>query len=146
MPILSGQIVTAGQLNRMQPRQFSAAATSALSASTTYALIPGCSLTLPSTVANATWTAVGVFDCSVTTTHTTNLMVGRLVVDTVAQTGLAIHAMDTLDRDTVAMLWSGTFAAAGSHALQLEGVINGAGGAGAFQVYTGFTVTVTEPV
>ncbi|MFH9134446.1 hypothetical protein [Streptomyces sp. NPDC017524] len=146
MPILAGQNVTAGQLNRLQPRQFSAAATSALSASTTYALIPGCSLTLPSTAATAAWTATGVFDCSVTTTHTTNLMVGRLVVDTVAQAGLAVHAMDTLDRDTVAMLWSGTFAAAGSHTLQMEGVISSAGGAGTFQIYSGFTVTVTETV
>ncbi|WP_274031496.1 hypothetical protein [Streptomyces sp. MMBL 11-1] len=147
MPILAGQIVTAGQLTRMQPREYIAAASGPLTASTTYALIPGCTITVTTVAANATWSATGVFDCNVTTAHTTNLMVGRLTVDGVAESGLSIHAMDTLDRDTVAMLWGGgTLSAAGNHTFNMEGVINGAGGAGTFNAYSRLSVTITEVV
>ncbi|MFH9610415.1 hypothetical protein [Streptomyces sp. NPDC017448] len=146
MPILAGQIVTAGQLNRMQPRVEAAGASAALTATTTYELIPGCSIPLTTQAPGATYSAIAVFDCSVTTAHATNLMVGRLVVDGSPQNGLAIHAMDTLDRDTVTMVWSGTLPAAGSHTLHLEGVINAAGGAGLFHINSRFTVTLTEVV
>lgn len=147
MPIPAGGIITAGQLARIQPQQYIAAATSALTASTTYAVIPGCTITLTTSTANATWTATGVFDCSVTTIHTSNLMVGRLTVDGASQSGLAIHAMDTLDRDTVAMLWGGgTLAAAGLHTFSMEGVINASGGTGQFQSYSRLMVTVSEVV
>ncbi|WP_326677702.1 hypothetical protein [Streptomyces sp. NBC_01237] len=146
MPIYAGQIITEGQLNRMQPRAYLAEATGPLIATTTYQLIPGCTLTVPTTVPGATWSATGVFDCNVTTAHLTNLMVGRLTVNGSSQSGLAVHAMDTLDRDTVAMLWSGTLAAAGNHVFNMEGVINGAGGTGSFFAYSRLAVTITEPV
>lgn len=144
MPIAAGQSVTADQLNRLQPRPYNAAATAALVGTATYAAIPGCSIPLTTTAAGATWTATGVFDCSVTTTNTTALMVGRLVVDGASEAELAVHAMDTLDRDTVAMVWSGTLASAGAHTLALEGVVTG--GAGTFQIYTSLNVTVTEVI
>lgn len=145
--MLAGQIVTAGQLNRMQPKPYAAAATGPLTASTAYTLIPGCTLTIATTVPGAIWTATGVFDCNVTTVHATNLMVGRLTVNGSSDSGLAIHAMDTLDRDTVAMLWGpGTLAAAGNHVFNMEGVINGSGGAGGFLAYSRLAVTVYEPV
>ncbi|RPK85053.1 hypothetical protein [Streptomyces sp. ADI98-10] len=146
MPIAAGQKITAGQLTRMQPTKYLGEATGSLTASTTYQLIPGCTVTLTTLAANATYSVIGVFDCNVTTIHATNLMVGRLTVDGSGGTGLAIHAMDTQDRDTVAMLWQGTLAAAGSHTLQLEGVINAAGGAGGFLQYSRISVTITEVV
>ncbi|XQE79508.1 hypothetical protein ACN24L_12325 [Streptomyces microflavus] len=146
MPVYAGQALTAGQLNRMQPRPYLAEASGNLIAGTTYQPIPGCSLVAPSTVAGATWTATGIFDCTVTTVHATNLMVGRLLVNGASQTGLAIHAMDTTDRDTVAMVWSGTLGAAGSNTFAMEGVVNGASGGGTFQSYSRLAVTITEPV
>ncbi|MEU6952063.1 hypothetical protein [Streptomyces sp. NPDC045714] len=146
MPIYAGQTVTAGQLNRMQPVDYIGEATSALVASTSYQLIPGCSVTLTTQAANATYSVTGVFDCSVTTVHSANLMVGRLMVDGVGGSGLAIHAMDTLDRDTVVMVWRGTLPAVGSHTLQIEGVINAAGGAGTFLQYSRILVTIAEVV
>ncbi|MFJ3084707.1 hypothetical protein ACIPJG_33845 [Streptomyces halstedii] len=146
MPILAGQIITAGQLARMQPTPYIGEATAALTAGTTYQLIPGCSITLATLAPNASYSVIGVFDSAVTTVHATNLMVGRLVVDGAAGTGLAIHAMDTLDQDTVAMVWNGTLPAAGSHTFRLEGVISGTGGAGRFGQYTRLLVTITEVV
>ncbi|MFC8625607.1 hypothetical protein [Streptomyces anulatus] len=147
MPILAGQIVTAGHLDRLRPKPYIAAATGPLTATTAYTLIPGCTLTIATSMPGATWMATGVFDCNVTTVHATNLMVGRLTVDGASESGLAIHAMDTLDRDTVAMLWGGgTLAAAGNHVFSMEGVINGAGGGGTFNAYSRLEVTVYEAV
>ncbi|MFE0142173.1 hypothetical protein [[Kitasatospora] papulosa] len=148
MPIPAGGIVTAGQLARMQPRTTVAAATAPLLAGTTYALIPGCTITVATTTPNASWSAVGVFDCAVTTASTTALMVGRLTVDGTSQAGLAIHSMRQLDRDTVAMLWGegGTLAAAGNHVFNMEGVINGPSAAGTFNTYSRLLVTITETV
>ncbi|MER8262742.1 hypothetical protein ABT007_00940 [Streptomyces griseus] len=146
MPIYAGQRVTAGQLNRIQPVDYIGEATAALVATTTYQLIPGCSVTLTTQAANALYSVSAVFDCSVTGVHTQNLMVGRLMVDGVGGSGLAIHAMDTADRDTVAMVWRGTLPAAGSHTLQIEGVINAAGGTGSFLQYSRILVTISEVV
>ncbi|MGW4030739.1 hypothetical protein ACWEFL_15705 [Streptomyces sp. NPDC004838] len=146
MAFRAGQTLKAGQLDRMQPVPYAAEASGSLTATTTYQTIPGLSVSLTTKAANARYSAVGVFDCSVTTVHAANLMVGRLTVDTVGQSGFAIHAMDTLDRDTVAMLWSGTLAAAGAHTLTMQGVINGAGGAGSFAQYSRLDITITEVV
>ncbi|MEV3848084.1 hypothetical protein AB0J30_14970 [Streptomyces microflavus] len=146
MPVWAGQIVTAGLFNRLQPRKHLAEASGSLTATTVYQPIPGCSLVAPSTMAGAAWSALGIFDCNVSTIHATNLMVGRLTVDGTSQSGLAIHAMDTADRDTVAMVWGGTLAAIGNHTFTMEGVINGASGAGGFFAYSRLEVTITEPV
>lgn len=140
---LAGMRITDARMNRSQPQPYFAEATGPLSATTVYTLIPGCTISATARAAGAIWSAVGVFDCSVTTIHAVNLMVGRLTVDGSSQSGLSIHAMDTLDRDTVAMAWSGVLGA-GSHTFNMEGVINGSGGAGTFQSYSRLAVTITE--
>ncbi|MEU5980140.1 hypothetical protein [Streptomyces sp. NPDC047315] len=144
MPILAGQIVTAGQLDRMQPTPYSAECTAALTGTTTYQPIPGLTITLATETAGARFTAAGVFDCSVTTVHATNLMVGKLQINSVDQSGLAIHAMDTLDRDTVAMSWSGTLGSAGTQTFTLLGVVNAAGGGGLFHINSRLEVVIYE--
>ncbi|MFH8619157.1 hypothetical protein ACH4E8_29405 [Streptomyces sp. NPDC017979] len=144
MPILAGQIVTAAALDRMQPTPYSAEATAALNGTTTYQPIPGLTATIATETAGARYTASGVFDCSVTTVHASNLMVGKLQVNGTDQSGLAIHAMDTLDRDTVAMSWSGTLGAAGTQTFTLLGVINASGGAGLFHINSRLEVVIYE--
>ncbi|OKK06412.1 hypothetical protein AMK26_10320 [Streptomyces sp. CB03234] len=148
MPFLAGQKLTAGQLDRIQPRIYEGAATSALAVSTTtYADIVGATVTFTTTAANAKFKADAVFDASVGTTSATNLMVGRLVVDgTPDSGGLAVYAMDVQDRATIAQEWTGTLAAAGTHTLKLQGACTASGsGSGNFlQSDTKIIVTVTE--
>lgn len=147
MSFLAGETITAGRLNRLQPVDYDAAATSALAVgNSTYADIPGCSITLTTGAANATYKAWAVLDCSVTAVSTTALMVGRHVVDGVVDTGIAVYAMDTLDRATIAMMWRGTLASAGSHTLKLQGALTAtvASGGSFLQSDTKLMVTITE--
>ena len=149
MPFLAGQIITAGQLARMQPTPYMAAATSALTTTTTtYADIPGTDIAVTTLAANATYTALGVFDCNVLGTSPSILMVGRLLVDGATDVGLAIHAMDTLDRDTVSMVWQGVLPAAGAHTFKLQGALTAAlaSGGSFLQSDTRLQVTITEVV
>lgn len=147
---LAGQTLTAGTVDRIQPKWYEGIATSALAVSTsTYADIVGASVTFSTVAANARFKAEAVFDASVTTANTTNLMVGRLVVDGTPDTGgLAVHAMDTQDRDTIVQQWTGTLASAGSHTIKLQGAVTpGSGGAGSFlQSDTKVIVTIMEVV
>ncbi|MEU2111817.1 hypothetical protein [Streptomyces sp. NPDC019507] len=147
---LAGQTLTAGMVDRIQPRLYEGAATSALAVSTAvYADIVGASVTFETTTANAKFKAEAIFDASVTTVSGTNLMVGRLVVDgTPDSGGLAVHAMDTQDRDTIAQHWTGTLPASGTHTLKLQGGCTASGsGAGSFlQSDTKIVVTVMEVV
>ncbi|MDX2679300.1 hypothetical protein [Streptomyces soliscabiei] len=149
MAYLAGERMTAGRTNRLQPVDYDAAATSALPvATTTYADIPGCSITFTTAVAGATYKAWGTFDCNVTTTSGSILMVGHLLVDGVVDTGIAVYGMDTLDRATIAMTWKGTLAAAGSHTLKLQGALTSAlaSGGSFLQSDTKLMLTITEVV
>ncbi|TFE42507.1 hypothetical protein E3E14_25320 [Streptomyces sp. ICN441] len=150
MPFLAGQTVTAAQLERIQPKVHEGAATSALAVSTTtYADIPGATVTFDTAAANAKFKAEAIFDANITTVSGTNLMVGRLVVDgTPDSGGLAVYAMDTQDRATIAQQWTGTLPVAGSHTLKLQGACTASGsGAGSFlQSDTKIIVTVMEVV
>ncbi|TLQ45748.1 hypothetical protein [Streptomyces marianii] len=148
MPFFAGQTLTAGQMERVQPRFFEGAASGALAVSTTtYADIPGATVTFDTAAANAKFKAEAIFDAVVSTTSGTNLMVGRLVVDgTPDAGGLAVYAMDTADRATIAQQWTGTLASAGSHTLKLQGACTAGGsGNGSFlQSDTKLIVTINE--
>lgn len=149
MSFLAGQRVTAGQLNRVQPTSYLAAATGPLAVATsTYADIPGATVTFTTQAFGAQYTAWGVFDASVTTTSASILMLGHLQVDGVTDTGVAVHGMAVANRDTVAMMWQGTLGAAGSHTLSLQGALSGALASGGtfLQQDTKLTVTITEVV
>lgn len=148
MGFLAGETITAGRLNRIQPTTYEEACTSALTVTTaTYADITGASITLTTTADNAIYIAEAVFDCNVTGTSTTSLMVARLLVDGVVDSGIAVYAMDTLDRSTIAMRWRGFLVAAGSHTLKIQGANTGAAGTGVFQQDdTKLQVTIYEVV
>lgn len=147
MAFLAGERITAERLNRLQPKTYSAPATGSLTrVDSTWADIPGCTVTLTTEAANARYDVIGIFDCSVGATSSTVLMDGRLVVDGVADASVfAIHAMDTLDRDTVAQAFDGTLATPGIHTLKLQGTLSGPlATGGTFQVFSKIKVVITE--
>lgn len=148
MGFLAGETITAGKLNRIQPTPYEEPCTAALTVTTaTYADITGCSITLTTAAANAVYMAEAVFDANVTVVSGTSLMVGRLLVDGVTDSGIAVYAMDTTDRATIAMRWRGLLASAGSHTLKLQGANSGAAGTGVFQQDdTKLQVTIYEVV
>ncbi|HET6356101.1 hypothetical protein [Streptomyces sp.] len=122
MPFFSGQKLTAGQLDRLQPVPYEAVANGSLTSTTTTETdIPGASITFTTKAANATFQATGTFDCEPLAVSSTIMMLGKLNVDGVGQSGVAVHRMNQLDRDTVSMTWTGVLAAAGSHTLKLRG-------------------------
>lgn len=127
MSFLAGEIITAQRLNRIQPVPYEEACTAALTATTsTYADITGCSITLTTNTDNAIYVARAVFDCNVLATSTTILMVGRMQLDGVTASGIAVYAMDALTRATVTMSWKGTVTTAGSHTFKLQGALTSA--------------------
>lgn len=147
MSFLAGETITAARLNRLQPTDYDAIATGPLAVgNSTYADIPGCSINLNTSAANATYKAWAVFDCSVTTVSATALMVGRHVVDGVVDSGIAVYAMDTLDRATIYMMWRGSLGAAGSHTLKLQGALTAtvASGGSFLQSDTKLMLTISE--
>jgi hypothetical protein len=147
MPILAGQILTAGQAARLQPVPYIAPASSPLtSVNATYADIPGCSITLNTTAANAKYVASATFDCNVGNTSPTILMVGRMLVDGNPDSGLAIKGMVVADRATVHMQWQGVLAALGSHTFKLQGALTAtlATGGTFQQTDTKLQVTILE--
>jgi len=145
MAILAGQIVTAGQLNRLRPSTYFAQCSSALTKSdTTNVDITGATVTFSTTAANAEYAVYAVFDCAVGTSSASTRMLGRIVTDGSAEPGFGIHEMDNLDRDTVSAVAKGTLAAAGSHTIKLQGALSAAAGSGTFQTFTFLMVTVTE--
>ncbi len=135
MAFLSGERITATRINRLQPKVYSAACSAALTATTsTYADITGASVTLTTDTDNAVYMATAVFDMNVLATSTTILMVGRMQIDGVTDSGIAVYAMDALTRATVTMQWHGTISSAGSHTFKLQGALtNALATGGAFQ-------------
>jgi hypothetical protein len=149
MTFAAGQRVTAGQLNRLQPTTYEGIATSALTMTTTTATdVPGATVTLTTTADNAAYTVIAIFDADVLATSTSVLMLGKLVVDGTSQSGTAVYGMDTADRATITMTWTGTLGTAGSHTFKLQGNLSGALATGGRfnQSDTKLTVTIAEVV
>ncbi|MFJ9887186.1 hypothetical protein ACIQRW_15130 [Streptomyces sp. NPDC091287] len=133
MPILAGQTVTAGQLNRMQPVPYEAIASSATAvlATTTIVDVPGATVTLTTTTPNAIYRVTGIFDVLPGATSASVLVFGFLNVNGTTDTGVAIQGLTSSMRATVSQTWRGTLAAAGSHTLKLQASLSGALGSGA---------------
>ncbi|MEU3976899.1 hypothetical protein [Streptomyces bacillaris] len=118
MPILSGQIVTAAQLNRMQPRPHHAVGSGTVVGPQTNADVPGASVTVTAETAGARFTAVCTWDTYVTA-NTTGTWLGRMMVDGVAQTPVAtMNEPSTPGRAESTQTFSGTLTA-GSHTFKL---------------------------
>lgn len=145
MPILSGQIVTAAQLTRLQPKTYRAVASTALAGPATSADVPGASITLTTETADAIYVAHAVFDYRLTGTPTT-LGSGNVAVDGLIGTEYAIFrdgGGSSGTSATVAQTYRGTLATAGSHTLKLVGSpVTGQ----QINVYSTLTVTIYEVV
>ncbi|MEU2799062.1 hypothetical protein [Streptomyces sp. NPDC007117] len=146
--ILAGQIVTAGQLNRMQPRTYRAAATAALAGSATNADVPGATITLTTEMPNAVYVVDAWFDYRITSTSGTALGSGNISVDGAIESEYAVfrdsHAgSGTSFTDSVGHTYRGTLPAAGSHTLKL--VASPTTGQ-QVNIYSSITVTIYEVV
>lgn len=145
MAFQPGDDIEADRLNRLASVPYFAQASSTLTATTTtYADIPGATVTFTTTAPNARYVVWGVFDCRVSVVSSGTRMLGRIVTDGVAEAGFAIHQMVALDADTDTTMASGTLANAGSHTIKLQGALSAASGTGVFQVFTQVMVLVME--
>jgi hypothetical protein len=139
----AGDVVSAQRLNRLQPRPYGAVASALVPAGSTAADVPGASVTFDTEVAGAVYQAVAVFDVD-PTAATTALVNGRLAVDGVAVSPLALFAAEVgTDRITVTQIYQGTLGAAGSHTLKLIATTNANQ---TIQTNTSLTFTITEVV
>ncbi|MGW6458033.1 hypothetical protein ACWF94_19325 [Streptomyces sp. NPDC055078] len=121
MPILAGQTVTAGQLNRLQPRTYEAVGSVQTTGPVTDFDVPSTSINLSTTMPNATYTAVAVWDFDQIGTGTNALASGRLKVDGVLADRFAVFQTSghVNDRATVSQTFPGVLASAGAHTLGL---------------------------
>ena len=150
MPFLAGQKLDAGQLDRLQPVPYIAAANANLVRNNTTARadIAGATVTLTTKAANATYLVIATFDVQIGATAAGN-MLGYLMVDGVDDSAQAAKRMDAVTRDTIVQVWQGTLAAAGSHTFKLQGQTTVAS-ASAGNIFTATStkiqVTITEVV
>lgn len=145
MPLLAGQIMTAGQAGRLQPRTYEAVGTSNLALTTTEADVPGASITLDAETAGAVYVAHAVFSFDATGT-TTAFAAGALDLDGAGVTGNARWTGDLAsDFGSPAMLWRGTLTA-GTHTFKLRGSISSGTGIQVLGAFTKLIVTVHEVV
>ena len=144
MPILAGQIVTAGQLGRMQPRPYKAVQTTALAGPVSTADVPGCSITLTTQAPNAIIVAEAVFDFDPSSTMS-GLSNGRLVIDGTGVGEYAVYqaAGASTDRQSTPQNYRETLATAGTHTLKLVTTLSTGL---TLNVYTTLLVTVYEVV
>ncbi|MCM2394366.1 hypothetical protein [Streptomyces albipurpureus] len=119
MPILAGQIVTAGQLNRLKPTVYFAVGSAAHTGPATNIDITGAAINLVTEVPGATYEAECVWDAD---TIGTGAATGtaRLHVDGANLSPLAVFSdAVTSDRGTFSQNYSGTLPAAGAHLFKL---------------------------
>ncbi|WP_032758069.1 hypothetical protein [Streptomyces alboviridis] len=154
MPLWAGQIITVGQLNRMQPQPFYQQAGSGTNISTTsFVALAGCSVTVTTTAPNAQYTVSANFSFDTITSVASVYTRGGLSVDGVVQSGEARWSEgssggDTADYDMSSKAWGGVLAAAGSHTLKLVGALNTASGSPVISStgFTDITVVIYEVV
>jgi hypothetical protein len=122
MAFLAGENITAGRLNRLQPKPYFVKATGSLAAGSTNADVPGCSIPFTTEAANA------VVKCSWSTDYdlsgaSTTLASSRLLLD--GATGSDVFTINqenaggANDRITAAQFWQFTVASAGAHTIKM---------------------------
>lgn len=145
MPFAAGEIVTAARLNRLQPRKYHAIGSGTVAAGSTNVDVPSATYTLTTEEDNAAYDVVATFDFDLSGA-TTSAGTGRLYVDGVAQSPLAVYAAEVATDRTggIAQTYSGTLGTAGSHTLKLVAttpanmIVQGAG--------CSLAITITEVV
>lgn len=131
MPFSAGQIVTAQQLNRLQPVSYQAIASTDRTGTVTNQDVLGASITLTTETNSAVYVATGTFDFDVVSGQTlavTASWSGGLAVDGTVQTARALVNSDGTgtQRFEASKEWRGTLATAGSHTLKLVTTHSGA--------------------
>lgn len=130
MPISSGQVVTADDLNHLKPTTYSARATADLVGVVVDTDIVGATIPVDTETDNAVYVVHGTFGADWGGAATAgNFVRGKLAVDGVTQTGEAQFEQATGasgDRIPGSQVWRGTLAVAGSHTLKLIGTVNDA--------------------
>ncbi|MEU2180119.1 hypothetical protein [Streptomyces thermolilacinus] len=145
MPILAGGRLEADALLRLRTATYHAKASGPLTRTdTTYAPIPGASLSFTTAMPGAEVSVIAFFDCAVGTAAGGTDMNGRVVVDGTPLSGLAKHQMDQADRDSVGVTEKVTLASVGTHTVELQGALSVAAGSGTFQAFTNMLVLVNE--
>lgn len=148
MPILAGQIVTAGQLNRLQPKTYRAAASSALAGPVTNVDVPGAAITLTTEKPGATYVIDAWYDVRVTSTAGTALGSGNIRVDGAIEAEYAVfrdsHAGSANGSgSSIGHTYRGVLPAAGLHTIKL--VASPSNGQ-QVNIYSSLTVTIYEVV
>ncbi|MFW3459713.1 hypothetical protein ACN24K_01800 [Streptomyces microflavus] len=119
MPVWAGQIITAGQINRIQPIPYSAVGSGTLTGPQTNADVVGATVTLTTLRAGATYKAWCVWDVNVTAAAT-GTWLGRMALGGVGQSPLATMSHPTSGgRSTPTQTYHGTLATAGTYTFKL---------------------------
>lgn len=119
MAFLAGENITAGRLNRLQPKKSIVYQTAPLVGAVTNTLVPGCTISITNETAGALWTCWWSLDYDLTTA-TTATGTGRARVDGVLATTFAPWAAEVgTDRATVGNVATGSLASAGPHTFDL---------------------------
>ncbi|MFE0727956.1 hypothetical protein ACFW2X_06830 [Streptomyces antibioticus] len=140
---LSGEMLTAQRLNRLQPKTYRAVATSTLVGAASSADVPGASVTLTTETASAIYVVDAWFDYDLTGA-TTLLGSGNVAVDGVIHTEFAVFQANVAnDRSSVGHTYRGTLGAAGSHTLKL---VASPVASQTVNIYSSITVTIYEEV
>lgn len=151
MPILAGDIVTAATLNRLQPKTYTALATSTLAAGSTDADVVGASVTFTTETNNAVYIAIADYQL-IWTGAGTSSAIGKLSVDSSIVTGqIATRqapgtAADNGDSEALSRTWRGTLGTAGSHTIKLVATTGANQTISATSSATTLTVVVYEVV
>lgn len=145
MPVYAGQIVTAGQLNRIQPTTYKVAASGTVSGPVTGADVPGASITFSTSRPNAVVVAETVFDFD-PSGSVTGISSGRLVIDGGAVGEYAVYQQGPGtggDRGTQPQNYREVLANSGTHTIKL---VTNLGTGVVLNLYTTLIVTVYEVV
>jgi hypothetical protein len=122
MGFLAGENLTAGRLNRLQPKPYFVKATGTLAAGSTGVDVPGCAIAFTTEAANAivqcSWSADFDYTGAITTVTTARLALDGSTFSDVYAVAQE-NAGGTNDRVTAAQFWQFTVATAGAHTIKM---------------------------
>jgi hypothetical protein len=144
--LLSGEMLTAQRLNRLQPRPSNAVGTSNLVLSTSEADIVGASITATTETPGAYYVATANFAFDIATA-TTAFALGVCQLDGVSLTGNARWSGEVgTDFGEASFQWRGPVGAAGSHTWKLRGSMSAGTNITVIAAFTTLIVTIYEDV
>lgn len=141
MGFLAGENITAGRLNRLQPKTDLAIQSGPLNGPSTNALVPGCTISITTEAPNAEYLVTWHADFDLTSA-TTGTQLARARVNGAVVTTLADFAGEvSTDRGTTGNQAKGTLPAAGTHTFELVATL---GSGASLNSASTISVIVTE--